>query len=112
MFRSSELTVKILFTTCFLVFLITTCAECVRSQAPGPTLLTQENSQRAAALDSVTSVRDPLAVVAPNNFSNDRRARLVLVGINVDLMPGEGASAVTGGRRPQPHPGHGRVGLG
>ena len=86
---------KTVLTTCFLVVLITSGAESVRSQAPAPTLLTQENSQRAAALDSVNFVRDPLTVVAPNNFSNDRRARIALFGTNVDLMPGEGASAVT-----------------
>jgi hypothetical protein len=86
---------KTSFTTCFLVILSISCAESVRSQAPAPTLLTQENSARAAALDSVTLVRDPLAVVAPNNFSVDRRARLSLFAINVDLLPGESASAVT-----------------
>jgi hypothetical protein len=64
-------------------------------QAPAPTLLTQENSPRAAALDSVTLVRDPLSVVAANNFTNDRRTRLALFGINIDLAPGEGAAAVT-----------------
>lgn len=85
---------KTVLTTCLL--LIVCCAESVRAQTPaGPTLLTQENSQRAAALDSVTLVRDPLAVVARNNFSIDRRVRLALFAINADLMPGEGASAVT-----------------
>jgi len=85
---------KKLFTSCFFIILITTCAKWVRSQA-GPTLLTQENSTRAVALDSVTLVHDPLAVVNRDNFSSDRRTRLALFGINIDLMPGEGASAVT-----------------
>ena len=88
---------KALFTTCFLVILIASCAKWVRPQTstPGPTLLTQENSPRAAVLDSVKLIRDPFPVVATQNFSGDRRTRLALFGINMDLMPGENASAVT-----------------
>ncbi|MCM3869451.1 MAG: hypothetical protein ND895_01970 [Pyrinomonadaceae bacterium] len=70
----------------------------VRAQTPaGPILLTEENSQRAIALDSVTHVRDPLPVVALNNFmlGRDPRTRVALFGINLDLLPGENASAVT-----------------
>jgi len=81
----------------FQMILVITGAECVRAQAPAPApaLLTQENSARAIALDSVTWVRDPLPVVANNNLSQDRRTRLALFGINVDLSSGEDASAVT-----------------
>lgn len=88
---------KNLFTTCLLVILIISCAKWVRPQgsAVGPTLLTHENSPRAAALDSVTHVSEPLPVVSRLNLSNDRRTRLALFGINIDLMPGENASAVT-----------------
>ena len=87
---------KILFTRCFLIILILSCGKWVRSQtSAGPTLLTQENSPRALALDSVTLVRDPLPVVTRHNFSVDRRTRLSLFAINTELMPGEDASAVT-----------------
>ena len=90
-------TLKALCTPCFLVTLLVACAQWSHAQVagPGPTLLTDENTQRAAALDSVTSVRDPLPVVARNNFTFDHRTRLTLFGINMDLMPGEDASAVT-----------------
>lgn len=84
-----------LLTTCFLVILIVSCAESVRPQTPAPILLTEQNSQRAIALDSTTFVRDPLPVVSRNNFSQSRRTRLALFGINMDLVPGENASAVT-----------------
>lgn len=73
-------------------------SQCIQAQTPaGPTLLTEENSQRAIALDSVTRIRDPLPVVALHNFqqSRDPRTRVALFGINMDLMPGENASAVT-----------------
>lgn len=88
---------KALFTTGFVVILIISCAKWVRPQTstPGPTLLTEQNSAQAAALDSVTLVRDPLPVVNRNNFSDDRRTRLTLFGTNVELMPGEDASAIT-----------------
>lgn len=91
---------KTVFTTCFLVVLITSCAECVHPQtSPGPTLLTQENSSRAVVLDSVTFVRDPLPVVARHHFSRDARTRITLFGTNLDLLPGETASAVTAAAR-------------
>ena len=73
--------------------------ECVliQAQTPAPVLLTEENSSRAIALDSVTRVRDPLPVVALNNFQQGRdpRTRVALFGRNIDLNPGENASAVT-----------------
>jgi hypothetical protein len=89
-------TVRTLLTLPFLMILVITSPRCVRAQTPaGPTLLTEENSQRAIALDSVTRVRSPLPVVAQHNFSADRRTRVALFGINLDLMPAENASAVT-----------------
>jgi hypothetical protein len=81
--------------TCFLVILIACCADWAAAQTPAPTLLTQENSTRAGALDSVTFVREPLPVVGRHNFSDDRRTRLLLFGINLDLLPSETTSAVT-----------------
>src|SRR5688572_6452298 len=92
---------KALFTTCFAVILIISCAKWVSPQTspPGPTLLTDQNSAQAAALDSVTLVRDPLPVVNRNNFSDDRRTRLTLFATNMELMPGEDASAITASAR-------------
>jgi len=81
-----------------LVILVITTPRCIRAQTPaGPTLLAEQNSQRAIALDSVTRIRDPLPVVALYNFQQGRdpRTRVALFGINLDLMPGENASAVT-----------------
>ena len=83
-----------LLTTCFLVILLVSCAEWARPQTPGPVLLTEQNSQRAIAIESATFVRDPLPVVNPNNLSHSRRTSLALFGTNMDLLPGENASAV------------------
>lgn len=55
-----------------------------------PLLLTEENSDRAVALDSVTLARDPFTLSAPHtrNFSADGRTRMMLFAANVDLTSG------------------------
>ena len=60
-----------------------------------PVLLTEEGSNRALALDSVTLKRDPFPVLNTNNFSPDRRTRIMLLTANLDLLPGDGPSIVT-----------------
>lgn len=60
-----------------------------------PFLLSDEVSGRAATLDSVTFLRDPLAVANLFNLSQDRRTRLMLFAANADLLPGEDISALT-----------------
>ena len=60
-----------------------------------PTLLSEENTNRALALESVMFVRDPFSVVNGNNFSIDQRTRITLFAIGLDLLPGEDASVVT-----------------
>jgi hypothetical protein len=60
-----------------------------------PLLLTEENSSRAIALDSVTWVRDPFFLSTPYSFSLDRRTRVILFAANVELRPGESLSLVT-----------------
>ena len=63
--------------------------------SPGPPiLLTQENTDRAITLDSVTLVRDPLPVLTADNFSSDRHTRVMLFAANVDLKPEEATSVV------------------
>jgi len=79
----------------FLICLITG-AQSVRGQAtPAPVLLTEENSTRAIALDSVTRLRDPLPVVNVNNFRQDHRTRVAFFGINMQLNAGESITAVS-----------------
>ena len=66
-----------------------------RVQFTEPILLSEEPSDIAIALDSVTKVRDPFALTNLFNFSADHRTRLMLFGMNMKLLPGENASAVT-----------------
>jgi WD40-like Beta Propeller Repeat len=59
-----------------------------------PVLLTEFNTQRAIALDSVTHVRDPFSLVDLFNFSLDHRARVSLLVWGLPIQPGDDASAV------------------
>lgn len=57
-------------------------------------LLTEEGSDKAIALDSVTWIRDPLSVTtASNYFALDGHTRVMLFATR--LPQGEGTSAVT-----------------
>jgi beta-glucanase (GH16 family) len=60
----------------------------------GPLLLTDEGSNRALALDSVTFQRDPFSVNGRYNLSSDHRTRLMLLSANLDLQPGDGPAIV------------------
>jgi hypothetical protein len=60
-----------------------------------PTLLTEANTNRAIALDSVTFMRDPFPVSSFLSFSLDQRTRIMLFATGLELMPGEGISVVT-----------------
>jgi archaellum component FlaF (FlaF/FlaG flagellin family) len=60
-----------------------------------PVLLTEENTERVLALDSVIQTRDPFPLFNPFNFSSDQRTRVSLFVWRLELLPGEDASAVT-----------------
>jgi hypothetical protein len=60
-----------------------------------PTLLTEENTNRGIALDSVWFMRGPFTLPNANNFSFDQRTRIILFAVGLELMPGENASIVT-----------------
>lgn len=60
-----------------------------------PVLVTEENSESAVALDSVTLMRDPFPLIRPYSFGPDLHTRVLLFAVNLDLLPGEDASAVT-----------------
>jgi hypothetical protein len=64
-------------------------------QAATPTLLTQANSTRAIALESVTLLSEPFAPTAVVPFNSDNRTRVMLFATDLGLLPGEGAAAVT-----------------
>ncbi|MGI9168111.1 MAG: hypothetical protein ACR2G5_17310 [Pyrinomonadaceae bacterium] len=65
------------------------------SPPPPPKLFADGATERAAALDSVTLMREPFPVVSAQNFSSDQRTRLTLFAYNLELKAGEGLSAIT-----------------
>jgi len=60
-----------------------------------PLILTEENTGRAVALDSVTMLRDPFPLDNLHNFSSDQHTRIMLFVLGIDLMPGEDLSALS-----------------
>ena len=60
-----------------------------------PVLLLEENSQRAAALELTSGMRDPFPLTREFNFGTDQRTRISLFALNLTLIPGENSSAVT-----------------
>jgi uncharacterized protein (TIGR03437 family) len=61
----------------------------------GPTLITEVNTNRALALDTVTFMRGPFTFASSSNFSADHRTRLMLFATGLELMAGEDLSVVT-----------------
>jgi hypothetical protein len=59
-----------------------------------PLLLTEENSSRAIALESVWFMRDPFSLGNTQNFSSDHHTRVMLFATGIELQPGESPSAV------------------
>jgi len=53
-----------------------------------PVLATEENSQRAIALDTVTFIRDPFPITNTQYFGIDKRTRVSLFATNLKLTPG------------------------
>lgn len=53
-----------------------------------PVLATEQNSQRAIALNALYFLRDPIAITNPNFLSTNLRSRVALFGTNLTLTPG------------------------
>jgi uncharacterized protein (DUF1800 family) len=63
--------------------------------AAGPTILTDATSTRAIALEAVTFRHEPFSLLMPVPFSPDTRNRIVFFVMNLDLLAGESANALT-----------------
>jgi hypothetical protein len=63
--------------------------------SPSIRLFTEENSDRAIALDSVTLVRDPFLPFALHNLSSETQTRIMFFSPNLSLMPGDTFSSIT-----------------
>ncbi len=60
-----------------------------------PRLLTEENTERALALESATLLRGPFSSARGQQFSSDTATRVMLFATNIELGQGESLSTVT-----------------
>lgn len=65
------------------------------AQSNRVTLISEETSTRAVAVDSVTQTREPFATTSQVTWGTDNRTRIMLFAMGVNLQAGENASAVT-----------------
>ena len=65
------------------------------AQSNRVTLISQDTSTRAVAVESVTQTREPFSITSPVNWGTDSRTRIMLFAMGVNLQAGENASAVT-----------------
>jgi len=80
---------RTIFIACLLV------AVEVSAQQTSPVLISQPDSTRAIAFDSVTRRREPFATTAEVKFGSDSATRIMLFATNLQLQPGETSTAVT-----------------
>ena len=67
----------------------------VDAQSTRPTLISHPDSTRAIAFESVTRQREPFTTTVQIKFGPDSATRIMLFAMNLQLQPGETASAVT-----------------
>jgi len=60
-----------------------------------PILLTEDNSLNALTVDDVTHTRDPFPLTNDNYFGSDKRTRLTLLLVDLELFSGETLSIIT-----------------
>jgi uncharacterized protein (DUF1800 family) len=94
--RGDADTSRLVRTCALLLSLVGTLAIAAHAQTRQPIVLTDANSTRAIAVDSLTRMRDPFPVSSFSFVASaDTRTRVLLFVMNLDLLAGEGASALT-----------------
>ncbi|MCA1594712.1 MAG: DUF1800 domain-containing protein, partial [Acidobacteria bacterium] len=77
--------------------LVVACCSSALAQSVSPVLLSEGTgtTTRAVAFESVTHTSEPFAVNSVIPWNADRRTRVMLFAMNLGLLAGEGANAVT-----------------
>lgn len=78
---------RLIFVACVLFAVYT------QAQKSAPILISQPDSTRAIAFDSVTRQREPFSTTAQIKFGSDNATRVMLFAMNLDLQSGETISA-------------------
>ena len=60
-----------------------------------PMLLTEPNTNKAIAVQSVMFLRDPFRIMTPHNLSSDTRTRLTIIVRNMETIAGESIAPPT-----------------
>ena len=81
--------------TCLLFALSLIDFDRAGAQATRPTLISHPDSTRAIAFESVTRQREPFTTTVQVRFGSDSATRIMLFAMNLQLQPGDAASAVT-----------------
>jgi uncharacterized protein (DUF1800 family) len=82
--------------TCALLLALLGAFSVANAQTRPPVIITDANSTRAIALDSLTRMRDPFQVSTVSFVAGaDTRTRIMVFVLNLDLLAGEGANALT-----------------
>ena len=79
-----------------LILFTALCGAISVSRAAGPkapTLISQNTSTRAIALESVTLKGEPFPLTSSVQFGSDPRTRVCIFAMNLELLPGEGVNA-------------------
>src|SRR5437764_14794808 len=83
-------------TACALLLALLGAFATANAQTRPPVIITDANSTRAVALDSLTRMRDPFQVSTVSFVAGtDTRTRIMVFVMNLDLLAGEGANALT-----------------
>src|SRR6266850_106605 len=79
---------------CFCALILTADLRFAAAQATAPVLISEVTSTRAIAFESVTRQHEPFAAVAPIAFGLDKRTRIMLFVMNLQMNPDEGPGAL------------------
>jgi uncharacterized protein GlcG (DUF336 family) len=85
----------VVFLLALLLLIVSSIDSHSDAQATRPTLISHADSTRALAFESVTRLREPFTTTVQLKFGSDSATRIMLFAINLQLQPGETASAVT-----------------
>ncbi|HJR06519.1 MAG TPA: DUF1800 domain-containing protein [Pyrinomonadaceae bacterium] len=81
---------------CTCVLLLFAAGAHLAAYAATPVIVTEATSTRAVAIDAVTKLRDPFPLTTPGFTAGaDTRTRVMFFVLNLDLLAGEGANALT-----------------
>jgi len=78
-----------------LLIILAACCTCASAATSGPMLISESNSTRAIALESVILTREPFSPTSFPSWGKDQRTRIIIFAMNLTLEPDEDLSVLT-----------------